>query len=41
MRLKPFNPGKELKKSNRKYTKKQLITTLLVLVVMIKSIILL
>ncbi len=35
MRLKPFNPGKELKKSNRKYTKKQLITTLLVLVVMI------
>ena len=35
MRLKPFNPDKELKKSNRKYTKKQLITTLLVLVVMI------
>ncbi len=35
MRLKPFNPDKELKKSNRKYTKKQLITTLLVLVVMV------
>ena len=35
MRLKPFNPDKELKKSNRKYTKKQLIITLLVLVVMI------
>ena len=35
MRLKPFNPDKELKKANRKYTKKQLITTLLVLVVMI------
>ena len=30
MRLKPFNPDKELKKANRKYTKKQLITTLLV-----------
>ena len=35
MRLKPFNPDKELKKANHKYTKKQLITTLLVLVVMI------
>ena len=35
MHLKPFNPDKELKKTNRKYTKKQLITTLLVLVVMI------
>ena len=35
MRLKPFNPDKELKKTNRKYTKKQLIITLLVLVVMI------
>ena len=35
MHLKPFNPDKELKKTNRKYTKKQLIITLLVLVVMI------
>ena len=35
MHFKPFNPDKELKKTNRKYTKKQLIITLLVLVVMI------
>ena len=35
MRLKPFNPDKELKKANRKYTKKQLITMLLVMIVMV------
>ncbi len=35
MRLKPFKPDKELKKSNRKYSKKQLISTLLVLAVLI------
>ena len=35
MLLKPFNPDKDLKKINRRYTKKQLITTLLVLFVMI------
>ena len=35
MRLKPFNPDKDLKKINRRYTKKQLLTTLLVLFVMI------
>ena len=35
MRLKPFNSDRELKKVKRKYTKKQLITTLLVLVGMV------
>ena len=35
MLLKPFNPDKELKKVNRNYSKKQLIITLLVLVVMV------
>ena len=35
MRLKPFNSDKELKKVKRKYTKKQLLTTLLVLVGMV------
>ena len=35
MRLKPFNSDKELKKVKCKYTKKQLITTLLVLVGMV------
>lgn len=35
MRFKLFNPDKELKKINRKYTKKQLIMVLLVVVVMV------
>lgn len=35
MLLKPFNPDKDLKKINRRYTKKQLLTTLMVLFVMI------
>ncbi len=35
MRLKPFNPNKELKKLNRKYTKKHLIISLIVLVLII------
>ena len=35
MRLRPFNPNKELKKLNRRYNKKYLIVSLLILIIMI------